>query len=193
MAESNKRIVVVGIPGVGKTSLLERTVSILRERKTNVSVISYGTMMLKVAKSHGIEHRDQLRKLPTTKQQELQREAAKEIAAHTERIVIIDTHAFVRSPEGYYPGLPAHVLEIIKPTHFVSVTARPEEIYSRRINDMTRSRDKVNIVDIKRDLGVQLGMMSACAVLTGSPIKHILNGEGRIDEAADKIIRSMEL
>jgi len=35
--------------------------------------------------------------------------------------------------------------------------------------------------------------MSACAVLTGSPIKHILNGEGRIDEAADKIIRSMEL
>jgi len=193
LAESNKRIVVVGIPGVGKTSLLERTVSILRERKTNVSVISYGTMMLKVAKSHGIEHRDQLRKLPTIKQQELQREAAKEIAAHTERIVIIDTHAFVRSPEGYYPGLPAHVLEIIKPTHFVSVTARPEEIYSRRINDMTRSRDKVNIVDIKRDLGVQLGMMSACAVLTGSPIKHILNGEGRIDEAADKIIRSMEL
>jgi len=48
-------------------------------------------------------------------------------------------------------------------------------------------------VDFMVDFGVQLGMMSACAVLTGSPIKHILNGEGRIDEAADKIIRSMEL
>jgi len=189
----NKRIVVVGIPGVGKTSLLAKMLEILGSKHRSVTVISFGTTMFDIAKENGVEDRDQLRSLPISEQKELQKAAASRIAGRSEQIVIIDTHAFVRSPEGYYPGLPAHVLEIIKPTNFVSVTARPEEIFSRRVSDMTRKRDKVNILDIKKELAVQSGMMSACSVITGSPIKQILNGEGRIDEAADKIIRSMEL
>ncbi len=192
MAE-NKRIVVVGIPGVGKTSLLAKMLEILGSKDRSVTVISFGTTMFDIAKENGVADRDQLRKLPISEQKELQKAAASRIADRSEQIVIIDTHAFVRSPEGYYPGLPAHVLEIIRPTNFVSVTARPEEIFSRRVSDVTRSRDKVNILDIKKELAVQSGMMSACSVITGSPIKQILNGEGRIDEAADKIIRSMEL
>lgn len=192
MAE-NKRIVVVGIPGVGKTSLLEKMADILKEKQKSVTVVSFGTTMIEIASERGIKDRDQLRKLPITEQRELQKVAASRIAQRTEQIVIIDTHAFVRSQEGYYPGLPAHVLEIIKPTNFVTVVARPEEIYSRRINDITRSRDKVNILDIKKELAIQSGMMSACAVITGSPIKQIQNGEGRINEAANKIITSMEL
>lgn len=192
MAE-NKRIVVVGIPGVGKTSLLAKMLEILGSKHRSVTVISFGTTMFDIAKENGVEDRDQLRSLPISEQKELQKAAASRIAGRSEQIVIIDTHAFVRSPEGYYPGLPAHVLEIIKPTNFVSVTARPEEIFSRRVSDMTRKRDKVNILDIKKELAIQSGMMSACSVITGSPIKQILNGEGRIDEAADKIIRSMEL
>lgn len=192
MAE-NKRIVVVGIPGVGKTSLLAKMLEILGSKDRSVTVISFGTTMFDIAKENGVEDRDQLRSLPISEQKELQKAAASRIAGRSEQIVIIDTHAFVRSPEGYYPGLPAHVLEIIRPTNFVSVTARPEEIFSRRVSDMTRKRDKVNILDIKKELAVQSGMMSACSVITGSPIKQILNGEGRIDEAADKIIRSMEL
>ena len=192
MAES-KRIVVVGIPGVGKTSLLGRIRKSLEERQKSVSVISFGTTMFEIARERGITDRDQLRKMPISEQRGLQREAASRIARRSESIVIIDTHAFVRSQEGYYPGLPAHVLEIINPTNFVSVVARPEEIYSRRISDSTRSRDKVNILDIKKELGIQSGMISACSVITGSPIKQVQNGEGRMDEAADKIIRSMEL
>lgn len=192
MAES-KRIVVVGIPGVGKTSLLERTLQMLEERHRSVSVISFGTTMFEIAKERGITDRDQLRKMPISDQRDLQKAAATRISQRSEKIVIIDTHAFVRSQEGYYPGLPAHVLEIINPTNFVSVAARPEEIYSRRISDGTRNRDKVNILDIKKELGIQSGMISACSVITGSPIKQVQNGEGRIDEAADKIIRSMEL
>ncbi|MDE0089928.1 MAG: adenylate kinase [Thaumarchaeota archaeon] len=192
MAE-NKRIVVVGIPGVGKTSLLAKMLEILGSKDRSVTVISFGTTMFDIAKENGVEDRDQLRSLPISEQKDLQKAAASRIAGRSEQIVIIDTHAFVRSPEGYYPGLPAHVLEIIRPTNFVSVTARPEEIFSRRVSDVTRKRDKVNILDIKKELAVQSGMMSACSVITGSPIKQILNGEGRIDEAADKIIRSMEL
>ena len=36
-------------------------------------------------------------------------------------------------------------------------------------------------------------MISACAVLSGSPVKHVLNREGMIDVVADKIIRAIGL
>ena len=75
----------------------------------------------------------------------------------------------------------------------VSVAAKPEEIYNRRMKDDTRNRDKITIDNIKKELDYQTGMISACAVITGSPVRHVLNGEGKIEEAADKIIKAIGL
>jgi adenylate kinase len=36
-------------------------------------------------------------------------------------------------------------------------------------------------------------MISACAVITGSPLRLVLNGEGKVDETADKIIKAIGL
>ena len=189
----NKKIILVGIPGVGKTTLLTTMVEILKSNKKNVVVINYGSLMFDVAKENGLTDRDQLRKLSVSEQQRLQKIAAEKIAGHEEEVVIIDTHAFISSPEGYYPGLPEHVLKIIKPDNFVSVSAKPEEIYNRRMKDNTRSRDNITLANIKKELDVQSGMISACAVITGSPVRLVLNGEGKIDETADKIIRAIGL
>jgi adenylate kinase len=189
----NKKIILVGIPGVGKTTLLTKMVEILKDHKKNVVVINYGSLMFDVAKENGLTDRDQLRKLSVSEQQRLQKIAAEKIAGHEEEVVIIDTHAFISSPEGYYPGLPEHVLKIIKPNNFVSVSAKPEEIYNRRMKDNTRSRDNITLANIKKELDVQSGMISACAVITGSPVRLVLNGEGKIDETADKIIRAIGL
>ena len=189
----NKKIILVGIPGVGKTTLLTTMVGILKDHKKNVVVINYGSLMFDVAKENGLTDRDQLRKLSVSEQQHLQKLAAEQISHHEEEVVIIDTHAFINSPEGYYPGLPEHVLKIIKPTNFVSVSAKPEEIYNRRMKDDTRNRDKITLANIKKELDVQSGMISACAVITGSPVRLVLNGEGKIDEAADKIIKAIGL
>ena len=189
----NKKIILVGIPGVGKTTLLTKMVEILKDHKKNVVVINYGSLMFDVAKENGLTDRDQLRKLSVSEQQRLQKIAAEKIAGHEEEVVIIDTHAFISSPEGYYPGLPEHVLKIIKPDNFVSVSAKPEEIYNRRMKDNTRSRDNITLANIKEELDVQSGMISACAVITGSPVRLVLNGEGKIDETADKIIRAIGL
>jgi len=189
----NKKIILVGIPGVGKTTLLTTMVEILKNNKKNVSVINYGSLMFDVAKENGLSDRDQLRKLSVSEQQRIQKIAAEQISNRKEEVVIIDTHAFVNSPEGYYPGLPEHVLKIIKPTNFVSVSAKPEEIYNRRMKDDTRNRDKITLANIKKELDVQSGMMSACAVITGSPLRLVLNGEGKIDETADKIIKAIGL
>ncbi|MCS5528396.1 MAG: adenylate kinase [Nitrosopumilus sp.] len=189
----NKKILMVGIPGVGKSTLLVTMVEILKNHKKNVVVINYGSLMFDIAKENGLKDRDDLRKLSVTEQQRLQKIAAEKISSYEEEVVIIDTHAFISSPEGYYPGLPEHVLKIIKPSNFVSVSAKPEEIYNRRMKDDTRNRDNITLANIKKELDYQTGMISACAVITGSPVRHVFNSEGKIEEAADKIIKAIGL
>ena len=189
----NKKVVIVGIPGVGKTTLLTRVVEILEGQNKKVSVFSFGSLMFEVAQENGIHDRDELRKLPVDEQKKLQQIAAEKLASKQDEIVIIDTHAFISSTEGYYPGLPEHVLKIIQPTNFVSVYAKPEEIFSRRMNDLTRNRDKITLENVKKELDFQSAFISACAVISGSPIKYVLNREGKIEEAADKIINTIGL
>jgi adenylate kinase len=192
LAES-KKVVVVGIPGVGKTTLINKIVELIKDNNKSVSVTNFGTIMFEVAKENGLHNRDELRKLPLSEQKSLQKNAAEKLSKINDDVVIIDTHAFIRTPEGFNPGLPYHVLQIIEPSNFISVTAKTEEIYNRRMKDETRSRDKVSIATIKKELDIQSAMMSACSVLSGSPLKHVMNSEGKLDEAADQIIKAIGL
>ena len=189
----SKKVVVVGIPGVGKTTLINKIVELIKNNDKSVRVTNYGTIMFEVAKENGINDRDELRKLPISEQKELQKNAAEKLSKTEGDVVIIDTHAFIRTPEGFNPGLPYHVLQIIQPSHFILVTAKTEEIYNRRMKDETRNRDKVSIETIKKELDIQSAMMSACSVLSGSPLKPVLNSEGKLEEAANQIIRAIGL
>ena len=186
-----KQVVIVGIPGVGKTSLVMRIVELLNDNQKRASVHSYGTVMMDEAEKTEIADRDNLRRLPVSEQKELQKQAAKKIAQLTDDVVFIDTHAFISTKEGFYPGLPNHVIQILEPTHFIAISARPEEIYNRRMKDDTRNRDKISIEGIKKELAVQDAMLSSCSVLSGSPMKVILNNEGKIDEAAKNVIEAI--
>ncbi len=192
MAES-KKVIIVGIPGVGKTTLVSTIVEILRTKQKSISVHSFGTVMLEEAKKNGIKDRDELRKLSMEKQTNLQKMAAQKIALLQDELVIIDTHAFISTNAGFYPGLPNHVLQIIKPSNFISVSARPEDIYNRRMKDSTRNRDLVSIESIKKELSVQDAMLSSCSVLSGSPMKTVLNSQGKVDEAAQSVIDAIEI
>lgn len=191
LAES-KKVVVVGIPGVGKTTVVSKVVEKLNVLNKSVSVHSFGTVMFEEAKENGLKDRDDLRRLTVDEQKNLQKKAAEKIAEHQENIVIIDTHAFISTKEGYYPGLPHYVIQILKPTHFIAVSAKPDEIYNRRTNDDTRDRDIISIGSIKEELDVQDAMLSSCSVLSGSPMKVVLNTEGKVEEAADIIINAIE-
>ncbi len=190
MAES-KRVIIVGIPGVGKTTVVSRVVELLKEKKISVSVSIFGTVMFEEAKKRGLQSRDDLRKLSVKEQKELQSTAARKIASISDEAVIVDTHAFISTKEGFYPGLPHNVLEILNPDSFIMISARPEEIYNRRMKDSTRTRDIVSIDAIKKELDVTSAMLSTCSILCGSPIKMILNTEGKVDEAARGIINGM--
>ena len=190
LAES-KKVVVVGIPGVGKTTVVSKVVEKLNALNKSVSVHSFGTVMFEEAQENGLQDRDDLRKLTVEEQKNLQKKAAEKIAEHQENIVIIDTHAFISTKEGYYPGLPHYVIQILKPTHFIAVSAKPDEIYNRRTNDDTRDRDIISIGSIKEELDVQDAMLSSCSVLSGSPMKVVLNTEGKVEVAADSIINAI--
>ncbi len=190
---SSRKIVMVGISGVGKTTLVAEVVRLLKEMNKTVSVVSFGTIMLQEAQAAGAKGRDDLRRLPMEKQQELQTNAASKIAAMDDNVVIVDTHAFISTPSGFYPGLPEYVLKIIRPSNFISVSAKPEEIYQRRMNDPTRNRDIISVSAIKREMDVQDAMLSTCSVLSGSPLIPVLNREGKVQDAAHAIIYAIGL
>jgi adenylate kinase len=188
-----RKVVIVGISGVGKTTLVSAIVELLKHRNKTVSVVSFGTMMFEAAKKMGVNDRDKLRRLPMEQQRSLQMQAGTQISLMTEDVVIVDTHAFISTPAGFYPGLPEYVLKTIRPSNFVSVTAMPEEIYNRRMNDPTRRRDIISISAIKREMDVQNAMLSTCSVLSGSPLKSVMNGEGKVQEAAQSVIDAIGL
>ena len=190
LAESN-RVIIVGIPGVGKTTVVSRVVELLKEKNVKVSVSIFGTIMFDEAKKKGVKNRDDIRKLSVKEQKELQSMAARTIASITDDVVIVDTHAFISTQEGFYPGLPHNVLEILNPNSFIMISARPEEIYNRRMTDTSRTRDIVSIDAIKKELDVTSAMLSTCSILCGSPIKMVLNTEGKVDEAARGILSAM--
>ena len=191
--EESKKVIVVGIPGVGKTTLVSKIVELLKSKQKSVSVHSFGSVMYEEAQKNGIKDRDELRKLTMEQQKNLQKIAAEKLSRLGDDLVIIDTHAFISTNAGFYPGLPNHVLQIIKPSNFISVSARPEEIYNRRMKDTTRNRDQVSLESIKKELSVQEAMLSSCSVLSGSPMKTILNAEGKVDEAALAVIEAIEI
>lgn len=189
--DANKRAIVVGIPGVGKTTVINKAAEMLNKNGIKATVVVFGTIMFEEAQKLGINHRDELRKMPVENQKKLQDMAAHRIAHMVDEVVMIDTHLFISTKEGYYPGLPVSLLKTLKPTNFVMVAADPKEILERRLNDKTRNRDIINEADIKDELEISQIMVAACSILTGAPFTIVMNNDGKVDEAALQIVNAL--
>lgn len=184
----NKRAIIVGIPGVGKTTVITRAVELL-SKKRNAVVVTYGTLMFEEAQKLGVKDRDGMRRLPVEKQSQLQESAARHVAGMESDIVIVDTHLFISTDEGYYPGLPERLITIMDPTNLIMVAADPAQIAQRRRDDPTRKRDEASSEAIKNDLDISKMMLVSCSVITGAPFAIVLNDDGKVDEAAQGIAR----
>jgi adenylate kinase len=186
---NNIRAVIVGIPGVGKTTVISKVVKLLEQRGFNTTTAIFGTVMFEEAKKMGLNNRDEIRKLSISNQRLLQQYAAKRIAQMHENIVIIDTHLFIKTSEWYYPGIPMQVIDIIKPTHLLLIIAHPDEVIKRRKNDSTRHRDILSTQEIQHELDISKMMIVSSANLTGSPFAIIMNNSNEADNASSDIIR----
>jgi adenylate kinase len=190
LAENNKRAVIVGIPGVGKTTVITRAAEMLNEKR-KTTVVVFGTLMFEEAKKRGLRSRDEMRRMPVEDQKRLQEMAAQRIAKMRDDIVLIDTHLFINTEEGYYPGLPMRLLNIMKPTNMIMVAADAGEIAERRKTDQTRQRDIVSAENIQKELDISRVMVASCSILTGAPFAIIMNRDGGVDEAAANIAKML--
>jgi adenylate kinase len=190
LAENNKRAIIVGIPGVGKTTVITRAAEMLN-KKRKTTVVVFGTVMFEEAKKMGLKSRDEMRRMPVQDQRRLQDMAAQRIAEMRDDIVLIDTHLFINTGEGYYPGLPMRLLNIMKPTNLVMVAADAGEIAERRKTDQTRQRDLASAEDIQKELDISRVMVASCSILTGAPFAIIMNSDGGVDQAAANIAKML--
>lgn len=186
---NNKRVIIVGIPGVGKSSVISLAIEQLKQKGKNATIAVFGTVMLEEAHKMGVKNRDELRKMSLGKQRDLQEKAAKRISEIEDSIVIIDTHLFIKTIEGYYPGLPMYLLDIIKPTHFFMVIAEAGEIVNRRKSDKSRVRDIVAVEDIQDELDILRVMIASSSILTGSPFIAIVNNDNEIEQAVSSMVK----
>jgi adenylate kinase len=184
----NKRAIIVGIPGVGKTTLITRAAEMLNQKR-KTTVVIFGTIMFEEAKKMGLNNRDEMRRMTVEDQRRLQDVAAQRITEMNDDIVMIDTHLFINTDEGYYPGLPMRLLNIMKPTNMVMVAADPREIAERRNSDQTRQRDIASAENIQKELDISRVMVASCSVLTGAPFAIIMNKDGQMGEAAANIAK----
>ena len=188
MEEKIKRIVVVGIPGVGKTTIVSSVKNTLEEKGIKTILAEFGKIMLEEANKLNIKNRDEIRRLSISEQKKLQNLAAEKISKIKAEVVIIDTHLFINTQEGYYPGLPFDLLNNLKPTNLILITANPEEIYHRRQNDSSRDRDIISMDSIKNDIDVSKMLISCCSIVSGAPFKILANPENSIKDGTRKMV-----
>ena len=170
-------IVVTGIPGVGKTTVMQKAAEGM-----DLEFVTFGTVMIDIAKEKGlVKDRDEMRKLSLDQQKKLQIQTAEKVA--NMKNVIVDTHCTVKTPKGYMPGLPEWVVKKLKPIAIVVVEADPEEIYNRRANDETRDRDPDSIEKIAEHQQINRAAAMAYAALSGATVKIVFNHDNAIDEA----------
>ncbi len=179
--------VVVGISGVGKSTVMEEALLL---SEVDPLVVNYGTRMVKICQDRNlVSHRDELQSLDADTYVDVQMEAARSIVedAEIEDSVIVDTHAAIKNPDGYLPGLPKWTLENLEPDTIVILDATAQEIHDRIESD-ERDREVASVEEIEEYRGVMREMASACAVMTGAHLKMIENHDGCAEQAAEELV-----
>ncbi|MHA2281189.1 MAG: adenylate kinase [Promethearchaeota archaeon] len=177
------RMVVTGVPGVGKTSVME---GVAKEK--NLKIVNYGSVMFEVAKAQGlVEDRDQIRKLTVEKQRDVQEAAAERIYEMGD--VIVDTHCTIKTPGGYYPGLPEWVLRKLQPDRILLVEATKEEIANRRSKDKSRVRDTEAQEEIDEHQRMNRYVAMAYSMLSGASIKIVFNHDNGLEKAVEDVLK----
>lgn len=176
--------ILVGVTGVGKTSLLEKTESF--DESPQFSYFNYGDVLLELAQEQElVDNRDELTEIPPAKYTELQNEVPKKIASKADdKLCVLDTHATLNTPSGYRPGLPKSSIQILDPANITFVKAKPAEIQKRTESDDSRDRDVLSVSKIREQQQIALQMASTDAVLCGATLQVIENNDGLLESSA---------
>ncbi|MHC1626299.1 MAG: adenylate kinase [Methanoculleaceae archaeon] len=186
-----KKIVITGVPGVGKTTVINGALEKLAAEGVRYESLNFGTFMFEVAREEGIvQDRDEMRKLDGKTQKRLQRMAAEKIAGR-EGNVIVDTHASIRTPGGYLPGLPEWVLRALMPDMVVLIETDEDQILMRRMQDETRTRDMEGSRAIASHQQFNRAIAASYAMMTGCTVKIVKNQDFLLDQAIEELAAAL--
>lgn len=184
--------IVVGLSGVGKGTVLEEAMMLTDEE---YEVVNYGDRMFETAKEKGLaDHRDEMKNIDTDTYKEIQADAAESIAEDAEdQNIVVETHAAIKSPYGYIPGLPKWVAEGLDPSKIIMLDASSEAIYHRSQEaDRDRDTEKAGIDGITEYRETAKQMASAVSILTGAYFQIIENKDGQAEEAAEELVETLQ-
>lgn len=195
-----KVVIAVGVPGVGKSTVLSIASRKLTERGYVVRLVNFGDYMLEYLRRSGaVRSRDEIRGLRLSTQSEAQEVAAKNIRRDLDALTggrvigIVDTHAVIRTQSGYWPGLPPAVLRELRPDIIVVIEASPDEIISRQHRDSNRFRaDLSSRETIEELLQINRYYAAAYSALSGAALRFIKNSEGLAERAAEELVKAVE-
>ncbi|MFA5394873.1 MAG: adenylate kinase [Methanomicrobiales archaeon] len=182
-----KKVVITGVPGVGKTTVINQTISELASEGVEYQNVNFGSCMFDVASSQGlVTSRDDIRRLEQATQRELQRNAAQFIAK-SDGNIIIDTHCTVKTPKGYLAGLPEWVLKELMPDIVVLVETDEDQILMRRMADDTRVRDAEGYRALCEHQQFNRAMAASYAMLTGCTVKVVVNADNLLNNSVAEL------
>ncbi|MCX8194639.1 MAG: adenylate kinase [Candidatus Micrarchaeota archaeon] len=178
--------IVMGVPGAGKSTVLEAIKS-----NPKCRLVNYGDLMFEIAAKEKLaSHRDELRRLSPGKQLELQSKVASALSKMGGKVVL-DTHCSIATPKGYLPGLPFHVISQLKVEQLILIVAPVEEIIARRKNDTSRQRDYDSISSLKAHEEWNKFLLATYSALCGAPAKIIVNSNGKLKEAQEELLSTL--
>ncbi len=185
-----KKVVVTGVPGVGKTTVINGAMEKLAAEGIAYEAVNFGTFMFDVARKENlVANRDEMRKLGKDVQKRLQQAAASEIAAKSaDANIIIDTHSSVKTPTGFLAGLPEWVLRELMPDIVVLVETDPDQILMRRLGDESRVRDMEGARAIAEHQEFNRSVSSAYAMYTGCTIKIVRNENFLLEKGIEDLV-----
>ena len=150
---------VVGVPGVGKTSLCRRA-----SESLGYTYVNYGELMLELACERDLAHNlSELFKLNINIQHEIWRAAALKIKDKYN--VLVDLHGIDHSKSGYILSLP---IEILKPDIIVMIESSYDNIILRRQMDILKKQRIIeNLKVFTEHNNLLKDSMAVCSVILG--------------------------
>ncbi|BBL45252.1 adenylate kinase [Nanobdella aerobiophila] len=180
-------ILVTGVPGVGKTSIIKEGIKYI---KYNFNILSLGDIILDIAKkNYNINNRDEIRKKLSIKDQlNLQMEAMKYVKdIEKNENIILDTHLVIESYAGFVPGIIRTFADILRPNGIVVITSDPDKIFLRRLKDMEiRGRDIENLKRIEIQQNLTIYFTTVFMFEYHTVVEIINNEEGLLDISSKK-------
>ncbi len=186
----NRLVIIVGLTGVGKTTLIENATEVIDQP---VEYLSYGTLLLEEGKRQDLVHnRDEITDLGPEEYDALQDYTAQHIESlvtdgGSETVYVIDTHAALKTPYGFRPGFSQSDVVTVNPDQFIFVRASGGEIAARRATDSSRDRDIISVDELDDQQDVASTMATTFAAVSRTPIAFVDNPEGGVESASNEV------